>query len=490
MASSSAYHPLDWLKFQPAIAWIGILGLAIVTALGTLAGAGSVLRLLFPAGAFAVGLLLYFRYPVLYLGFTWWLWFITPLVRRLIDYHSGWQDPSPILLAPPLVTMICGITLFRHLPTAYSRGSLPFLLCLTSVFYGFMLSLVKNSVPGSILALLDWLPPMLFGFHLSVNWRWYPAYRQNLQRIFLWGVLVMGTYGLWQYLTAPEWDRFWLKNAGSLVFGKPEPMGIRVWSTMNSPQPFAAAMVAGLILLLSNQETLKFAATGVGYLSFLLSLARAGWLSWMASLLVYISSLKSYLQVRLFITLTLMVMLVAPLVAIEPLASEIVPRVESLFKAKDDGSYRARAEGYSELLNAALVETMGQGLAFQLQSGSLGSRDSGALTLMFSLGWVGTLPYLSGLFLMLYTLFQTTASQLDEFALAARAIALGLLAQIGLNVSMLGVSGMVLWGFLGIGLSAAKYNTQMRQAKRTEKMAPNCAIRSRIAIPTTDESVP
>jgi len=471
MLSSSTYHPLDWLKFQPAIAWIGILGLAIITALGTFAGAGSLLRLLFPAGAFAVGLLLYFRYPILYIGFTWWLWFITPLVRRLIDYQSGWQDPSPVLLAPPLVTMICGLTLFRHLPTAYSRGGLPFLMCFTSVFYGFMLSLVKSSVAGGLLALLDWLPPLLFGFHLSVNWRQYLAYRQNLQRTFLWGVLVMGAYGLWQYLTAPLWDRFWLENAGSLVFGQPEPMGIRVWSTMNSPQPFAAVMVAGLILLLSNKETLKFAATGVGYLSFLLSLARAGWVSWMASLLVYISSLKSYLQMRLFIALTVMVMLVAPLVAVEPLASEIVPRLASLSETKDDGSYKARAAGYSELLDAALLETLGEGLAFQLQSGSLGSRDSGVLTLMFSLGWLGTLPYLTGLFLMLYTLFQTTASQLDEFALAARAIALGLLAQIGLNVSMLGVSGMVLWGFLGIGLSAAKYNTQLQRANQAAATA-------------------
>lgn len=462
MRQNSTQTSFAWLSFRPAIAWVAILGLCLITTLGILAGAGGAMRLLFPVGAIAVGLLLYLRYPVLYIGFTWWIWFLTPLVRRLIDQHSGWQDPSIVLLAPPLVTMICAITLLRHLPSAHLRGGLPFLLCLASVLYGFLVSLVQNPLVGSVVALLNWLPPLLFGFHLFINWQHYPAYRQNIQRTFLWGVLVMGAYGVWQYLTAPEWDRFWLINTDTLVFGTPEPLGIRVWSTMNSPQPFAAVMMAGLILLLSNRETLKFIATGAGYLSFLLSLARTGWLSWMVGLLVYTSSLKPHLQMRLFATLIIMIVLVVPLASIEPLSSEIMPRLASFSETKTDGSYQARVKGYSALLGDAFTEVVGQGLGFELESSNLGSQDSGILTLLFSLGWLGTIPYVAGITLLLYTVFQGAEARFDEFASAARAIAVGIFAQMGLNVAMLGVVGMVLWGFLGIALAASRYHAQVQ----------------------------
>ena len=100
MRHSSDNDTFAWLRFRPALAWVGILGLICITGLGTLAGAGGILRLLFPLGATAVGVLLYMRYPLLYVGFTWWIWFLTPLVRRLIDQRSGWQDPSIVLLAP------------------------------------------------------------------------------------------------------------------------------------------------------------------------------------------------------------------------------------------------------------------------------------------------------------------------------------------------------------------------------------------------------
>ena len=453
----------SWLHFRPALAWTGILSLVLMTGLGTVAGAGSLLRLLFPLMATAVGVLLYVRYPLLYIGFTWWIWFLTPLVRRLIDQRSGWQDPSIVLLAPPLVTLICAVTLLRHLPTIHRQGGLPFILCFVSVFYGFLIGLVQNPLAGTIVALLNWLPPLLFGFHLFVNWQQYPVCRQTIQRTFLWGTLVMGAYGVWQYLTAPEWDRFWLSNAvDTNVFGYPEPLGIRVWSTMNSPQPFAAVIMAGLILLLSNRESIKFVATGVGYLAFLLTLARSGWLSWVAALMIYLPSLKSHLQVKLLITLMSMALLVVPLASVEPLASEIAPRLESLSNTQEDGSYQARLDGYNELLGEALTEGVGRGLGTVVESSRLGSQDSGILTLLFSLGWMGTIPYITGVFLIFFKLFEGTEGSIDTFASAARAIAFGIFAQMGLNVSMVGVVGMVLWGFLGIGLAASRYHAQLK----------------------------
>jgi len=461
---SSSSTKSFFLNLQPAPAWIAILGLIIFSAVCILGHLGSVLRLGFPVGAFAVGVFLYQQYPILYVGFTWWIWFLTPLIRRLIDYQSGWVDPSVVLLSPLLVTLVTFATFVRYFPKSYNEGGLPFILCFVSVFYAFLVGLIKNSVTTATLAVLGWLIPIFFGFHLFVNWRDYPSYRQNIQRTFLWGVLVMGIYGMWQYLVAPEWDRFWLRNVDTPVFGTPEPFGIRVWSTMNSPQPFAGMMMTGLLLLFSSQGNLRFLAAGAGYLAFLLSSARSAWLSWLVGLLIFMPSLKARLQMRLIISIMVAAVFVLPLTTIEPFSTAIMPRIESLSNVKDDTSYQERAAGYSVLLDLALSEFLGKGMGGKIENNNtgLGSNDSGILTMLFSLGWFGTIPYLCGMVLLFFKLFQSSEGQFDAFVSAARAIALGTFSQISLNVVMTGSLGLVLWGFAGIAMAAQKYYSYQR----------------------------
>jgi hypothetical protein len=134
------------LGLQPTQAWMAILGLVFFSVLCILAGAGSILRLAFPVGSLAVGIFLYVRYPILYIGFTWWMWFLTPLLRRLVDYRSGWDQQGLILLAPFLVTLITFATLLRHLPKSYRIGGLPFVLAFTGVFYAFLIGLIQTSL--------------------------------------------------------------------------------------------------------------------------------------------------------------------------------------------------------------------------------------------------------------------------------------------------------------------------------------------------------
>lgn len=453
---------------------MAILALVAFTALGVLAHVGGALRLAYPAGCFLVGAFLYLRHSILYLGFTWWIWFLSPWVRRLIDLHSGWVDPSPVLLAPFLATLVTLVTLVRYLPKAYRQGGLPFILCLGAVFYGFLVGLINAGVPTEIIgepqpsvtsvivAMLNWLTPILFGFHLFVNWRHYPSYRQNLQRTFLWGVLVMGLYGVLQYMIAPEWDNFWLENQETQVFGYPEPFEIRVFSTMNSPQPFAYVIGSGLLLLFSQQGIVRFFAAGAGYLSLLLSLARSAWMGWIVSLLLLIPAFKPRLQIRLMLSLVVMALLVIPLATTEPFSEVITGRLESLFNVQSDESYSSRAEGYNQLLGLAVTEFVGKGLGGVFNSNPLGGNDSGILTLLFLLGWVGMIPYLSGLVLLLLKLAQPIESGMDAFVGASRAIVLGAFVQIGLNNVMLGVFGMVLWSFLGIVLAAQRYYWHQR----------------------------
>ncbi len=438
-------------------AWMAILGLLLFTTLCLLAGLGKILNILFPAGSLAVGVFLYLRYPILYVGFTWWVFFLTPFVRRVADYRSGFTDPSPMLLAPLLMATITIITFYRNLPKAHEQGSLPFVLSAIGVFYGFLVGLINGSPVPAIISLMTWVSPILFAFHLFVNWRDYPSYRENIQRTFLWCVLVTASYGVYQYLVAPEWDCFWLIQTKLYTsMGNPEPLGLRVWSTMNAPLQFASVMLAGNILLFIGQGTLRIPGLAVGILSLLLTSVRTVWGGFIIALITLIGSLKSGLQIRLMAFILMIFLCTIPLSTVEPFSQVIQSRVASLSNVKDDQSAKDRAELYGRTLNLALSEVIGKG------SGTLEPIDSGIIELLLTLGWMGAIPYIGGLLLIFYRLFQGSKPKSDPFASAARAIVVGFLPMLAGSNVIIGIPGMVFWGFLGLGMAANKYHQHQR----------------------------
>lgn len=262
-----------------------------------------------------------------------------------------------------------------------------------------------------------------------------------------------GVYGVIQYLVAPEWDRFWaisLKEK-AVTFGIPEPLQIRVWSTMSGPLVFAVVMMAGLLLLFNSKEALRLPATVIGYLAFLLSLVRTAWLGWGLGMLTLAASLKANLQMRLIITIMVMVLCVAPLITMEPFSEAINSRLQTLSNVEDDGSGKERALTYKQNLDNALTSYVGKGI------GGMAGTDSAILDMLFALGWLGTIFYLGGMLLLIFKLFQGYESCFDPFASIARAITIGVFFELGLGSVMLGLPGVVLWGFLGVGMAARNY---------------------------------
>lgn len=446
---------------QPALAWMAIVGFSLITALGLVAASG-IMRFAFPLSAFVVGAFLYFRYPVFYVGFTWWIWFLTPLLARIVDFKSGWDEQRLMLVSPFLVTLLSGITLVRYFPKAYRQGGLPFILAFVAILYGFLIGLVKNSPIAAIRASLDWFAPLLFGFYLFINWRDYPKISKNIQQTFLWGVLVTGVYGVVQYLVAPMWDRFWIIETELVTNGRPEPLGIRVFSTMHSPLPFAVAMMAGLILLFSDRGSLRIPAAAAGYLAFLLSAVRAAWGGWLVALVTLLTSMKARLQQRLIISILVMAVCIVPLATIEPFSEVINTRLQSFSDIQKDTSANDRAATYEKQLSLALSDFLGKGLGGTYAINSEGQLeqvilDSGVLDMFFTLGWFGAMPYLGGIVLIIYTLLQNVELRLDSFASAARAISIGVLVQMPLGNTIVSLPGMVFWSFVAMCMAARNY---------------------------------
>jgi hypothetical protein len=454
--------PLSNPEDQSKLGIMAIAAFAFLIAVGLVANVGTILRPLYILGSLVVGLLLYLKHPPLYLGFTWWLWFLTSFVARVIDYQTSFDELRLLQVAPFLVTLLSLHTFVKEMPRSIRHGGLPFILVFAGLGYGFLVGLVQTSPVSAARGMLDWLTPVVWGFYLFAQWRDYPAYRQAIQNTFLWGILILGSYGIYQYWVAPDWDRAWLISTQLTSMGQPKPLGIRVWSTMAAPGPFATMLMTGLLLLFGGQGLLRIPAAVVGYLSLMLSLVRTAWGGWFVGILTLAISFKTKFKVRLIMTLLVMGLCVAPLTTIEPFAGTIQARLQSFSNLGDDSSALARQGIYESGLTNALTNILGNGIGNTFIGNKEGQIikiviDSGILDMFFTLGWFGGAFYLGGLGMLLYTLLQSSEAAADPFMGAARAVSLGILSMLTLNSSMLAADGMILWGFLGIAIAAQRY---------------------------------
>jgi hypothetical protein len=352
------------------------------------------------------------------------------------------------------VLLVTLVTFYQHLPTIQRRGGLPFVLCFAALFYSILLGLVQGSLIAVFKNSLEWLTPILFSFYFFVNWRNYPSYRQNIQRVFIWGVLLMGVYGIFQYLVAPEWDRLWLIKTEMLSAGYPAPLAIRVWSTMSGPLVFAVVIMSGLILLFANQGLFPLVVSAVGYLAFLLSLVRTAWLGWFFGVLSLFASVKSKFQIRLILIFMVMALCVVYLTTIEPFSEVIYSRLETFSNIENDGSGQGRLTSYQILFNNPLITLIGYGIGNV--PGDL-AWDSGILITVFALGWIGTILYLAGMCKLMFELLRFAGNSPDTFVNSASSIVISFLFMMPLGSVHTGIPGVIFWGFLGLGTAAKKY---------------------------------
>jgi hypothetical protein len=460
---SSLPHPHPAPPSAMPVWLVGGAGAPVILAL-YLAGAGSLLRLAVPAVAFAVALALYFRRPMRYLQFTLWTWFLTPLVRRLVDFRCGFQDQNLVLLAPFLVSAISALTLLRERRNVSSARLAPFYLCIAGILYGFCVGMIRwklaaaNAVSPSEVAfgLLNWLVPLLFGLHLFLD-----SSRDDvqafsyLQPTFLWATLLTSVYGVYQYLAPPAWDRFWLESLpGALEassFGRPYPFEVRVWSTLNAPGPFSDLLLVGLILLLQSRWVLKPAGAIAGVIALTLSVVRAAWLSLAVGIVAFLRYMSPRQRVRVIAGTVLAILLAASLITVPQARDMVIERLNTLTDLKNDGSVRERTLMYSAMGREIRENPSGLGLrnGIVLEGFPI---DSGLVATLLSLGWCGSLLLGIGL----CSTFSFRARPIDrDIPLygASHAICLSLLLQLVAGNTFVGFTGVLFWTFFSMRLT-------------------------------------
>ncbi|NOK79098.1 MAG: Glucose-6-phosphate isomerase [Chloroflexi bacterium AL-N5] len=447
--SKNIFSKIKRINWIVLLGWILALGLCITLNLG------KVLIVLFPAGALALGLFYYLTSPEYYLGFTWSIIFAAPLIKRIIDYVNGYVTPGPWDLTARIVAFVSVLTLIRYLPRFNKEDTL-FIICAASIFYGFILAIInaQRDLDTLIYIFIGWIDPVLIGFHLSKNWPRYLSFSQTTRRCFLWGTLLLGLYGIIQFVFAPSWDAFYIINSEAKTLGSPEPFGIRVFSTMGSPHEYAMTTMAGLLLLLVHRSKYRFIALGTGLLGLLLTVARGPWLGFAFGSILLISLLKEHLQIRFILNIVLVILLATPIIIAEPFNTVIFSRFSSVSNIENDVSLQVRAGQYSQIIDLALSEFVGRGLE---TPDNILNNDSGVTKTLLSLGWIGTIPYLSGFFVLLSKVFEKHDNNTDIYLNAFNSIIFGIVIQFALIPVFDGSIGILIWGFIGMRIASNHY---------------------------------
>ena len=105
------------------------------------AGFGRLVPMAFPALAVGAAIVLFLRAPAGYLAFVWWLWFLTPAVRRLVDYEIGWTPVSVVMLTPYFVALIPAVALIGRVGTLSLPQLLSLGLTVAGIAYAFVIGL-------------------------------------------------------------------------------------------------------------------------------------------------------------------------------------------------------------------------------------------------------------------------------------------------------------------------------------------------------------
>ncbi len=462
--ASAAFAPrLVGTKRQSTLlVWTASVGGAIALAALFAANQSTLLRAAVPAVATMVGLTLYLRRPIGYIHFTLWTWFLAPLIRRLIDWRFGFEDQSLVLLAPCLVTSIAALTLLREREKFAGLDTTPFMLCIAGVTYGFCVGVVRallhvtaeDSLPSAAYGLLTWLTPIFFGLHLYLHWRDYEAQRDAIQRSFLFAVLLLGLYGIFQYVNPPAWDRAWLEGLPggyeNASFGRPFPYEIRVWSTSNSPGTFATVLLAGLVLLSGVRSRIKPLILTAGFFAMLLSMVRTAWLAWVVAIAILATSYRGAKLRNFVLGIFLLPLFALPVLFNSQIRDNISDRLSTMNDLGHDDSMNDRRMMYRVVTGELTHNPAGIGLrnssALEFDGYVL---DSGFLQAALMLGFAGSAVFAIGIGIATFRVTMRGATRQSmpygTGALAARAIFLTSLVELIAGNIFINISGVVLW---------------------------------------------
>lgn len=449
------------LRKQKAAIW----GLILFTAVAMVAGLGPVLQFAFLPLSVACGAYLLWKSPEKYVAFVFWLWALSPFVRRVADYQAGFQQKSLILLAPLVVVLISIVPILSKPLQFFRKDSILFVLVLLSVIYGAIIGCLKLPLATAVQVAIRWGAPVVFGLYCWVTedseHKIFLAIRNSIVAV---GV-VAGLYGISQFFHPPAWDSYWLENTNVDIlqrsFGTAESMKIRVFSIMHSPGTVAFYLSCAFILLQRQHRPLpiRIVFSAIMALCLLLTQGRVAWAATLIGSLYIL--FKSGPRAKMIAAVMLVAFgLSLPILLNSGETGQIISdRLQTFSDLKHDESAQSRQAGIRDTLSMVLQEPFGLGIGYldsDLFARSIPAtrdqfapHDMGLIEVPVEMGLPGALLYCGALLIFLIRALQLLPYKDDvSVSLASICLATFIFSLTGNPLSY--QPGTIFWAIAGL----------------------------------------
>ncbi len=455
MAESRVMRKQNWQTRLRTSERRWLLYFAAITAVLMFSPAARVLVVLVPLGALLLGFRLLRRDKAAYIELLCWLYITSPFIRRVVDFHSGGTEQ--VILAAPLAMLLAPtVFLLARWNRVLHRGSAPFGYILLALLYGSLLSCLSFAFSGLLAEAPIWILQLGLGLYLYTERRDVGRLYAGFERAMVLGTVFTGCYGLVQYFLLPAWDAAWMQNSEMVTIGVPEPLQVRVFSTLNAPQVLGAYLVVGILVAYRSKLALRWVAVLSGFLSLALSSARAAWIALAVGILylAFRSSAKERARVVVFIGGCACMLLLA--MSIPAVNETLSARFSSLSSGASDDSAADRRETYTMLASSLAVQPFGQGIGVESKL-SDAKHDSTIVNLLSSLGGFGCLIFVVGFAQMLARTLRPGALRSMPFLLTLQAVLVALVAEAPLDNIVGGPVAFLTWSGLGLGLATVDW---------------------------------
>jgi hypothetical protein len=438
-----------------------VVGFALLTLALILIHVGGILNIGFPLGAATLAAVLFVTRRGVYVAFVWWIWLFSPLVRRLVDFQSGYHSLSPVIITPLLVTLFATFALAARPRVFLRRRFLPFSLFALVLLYGLFVGLFLNGLAASLYDFTNWVVPLAFGFFLLTDTRHAAENREAFIQAAIIGLLGTSLYGIYQFFDFPPWDEYWLVHSHFAAAGPGVSEQVRLFGPLNSPGPYSIALMAPLVFALAAKGPLKILASAAGYPAFGLSLVRSVWGGWLLAVAYLVFRIGGKLRLRIFSTALVIGFLAFPLLTIGPVADQLAKRFATFSNLQQDGSVQQRESLYENFTGTAFSQPIGlglgyNGLATKLNAASTPGFDSGMLEIPYEFGWIGGATIIWAISMLVLRILLNQRFSGDHFEIACGGVLLAVLGENLAGLNFAGSGGIIMWS-----AAAFAYKTPM-----------------------------
>lgn len=414
-----------------------------------------------------ISLLIYSNRPNFLLSYALLMWVVSPEIRRLIDwsFHS-YSDNSIITLIPYCVSLSLLIPIIKNIKLMDRRISLILKIVSVALIYGFCIGFFKYGL-SSVYELLNYIVPFLVFAYVNTN-RFDSDVRDKWLRSFTFLAVIVASYGIYQYIVLPPWDKFWMINADMNSIGLPEPQEFRVFSLLNSPGPTGVFLGLALAIMTVQKNWRVFGILGMMIVAFalLLTLVRVGWVAYVFMIIAYFIRSQLKRKVQLIVLGILIMLAYLFILPVLPGATEVASRIDTLGSLEEDHSFNERLNFSSHILSTVIGNPIGMGLGstglgskLTQNTNTLAAFDNGYLNLIYTFGLPLGIAVITVLGYLFFSLFKLSKTENMYAPISFATISAVLFLLFASNV-LSGLSGFILLLVISLAYAPKSYNRE------------------------------